>query len=94
MSTARPEIPRIDDTVTAANLHERCELIAVPTYDWISMPVIAIVDGLIHIDPDGAQPPARERTAAERLAASRRRPEYRREAQHGAASPMNADPQH
>ena len=65
MSAARPDIPCIDDTCTAANLHERAERIAVPNYDWISMPIIAIVDGLIHVDPDPAPPvapvPATER---------------------------------
>ena len=72
MSAARPDIPRIDENCTAANVHERAEKIAVPAYDWISMPVIAIVDGLIHVDPDDAEPAARERSLAQRLAAARR----------------------
>lgn len=57
MSNIRPDIPRIDDTVTADNLNERAESVAVPTYDWISMPVIAVVDGLLHVDPDDTPAP-------------------------------------
>ena len=89
MSAVRPEIPCIDESCTSANVHELAEKIAVPAYDWISMPVIAIVDGLIHVDPDD-EPPATERTPAQRLAASR--PAYRAPAARGAASPVNADP--
>ena len=90
MSATRPDIPCIDDTCTAANVHERAEKIAVPVYDWISMPVIAIVDGLIHVDPDD-EPPAAEPTPAQRLAAARPSA-YRAESSRGAASPVNADP--
>jgi hypothetical protein len=91
MSATRPDIPCIDETCTAANVHERAERIAVPTYDWISMPIIAVVDGLVHIDPDDAEPPVAEVTAAQRLAAARSSA-YRAQAAHGAASPVNADP--
>jgi len=91
MSAARPDIPCIDDTCTAANLHERAERIAVPNYDWISMPIIAVVDGLIHINPDD-EPTAAVPTAAQRLAAARPS-RYQAQAARGAASPVNADPQ-
>ncbi|WP_030434354.1 hypothetical protein [Actinoplanes subtropicus] len=87
MSATRPDIPSIDETCTAANVHERAEKIAVPVYDWISMPVIAIVDGLIRVDPDD-EPPAAVPTPAQKLAASRPSA-YRTR---GAASPVNADP--
>ena len=90
MSAVRPEIPCIDESCTSANVHERAEKIAVPVYDWISMPVIAIVDGLIHVDPDD-EPPRAEPTPAQRLAAARPSP-YRAQAAGGAASPVNADP--
>jgi hypothetical protein len=90
MSATRPVIPCIDENCTSANVHELAEKIAVPVYDWISMPVIAIVDGLIHVDPDD-EPPAQEPTPAQRLAASRPSP-YRAQAARGAASPVNADP--
>jgi hypothetical protein len=90
MSAVRPEIPCIDETCTSANVHERAEKVAVPVYDWISMPVIAIVDGLIHVDPDDAEPPAAEPTPAQRLAAAR--PAYRAEAARRAASPVVANP--
>ena len=44
----RPEMPHIDDTVTAENLHQRAEQVAVPNFDWINGPVLAVVDGLTH----------------------------------------------
>jgi hypothetical protein len=91
MSATRPDIPCIDETCTAANVHERAERIAVPNYDWISMPIIAVVDGLIHINPDDAEPPVAEPTPGRRLAASRASA-YRAQAARGAASPVNADP--
>ncbi|MBG0567628.1 hypothetical protein [Actinoplanes aureus] len=59
MKRPRPGHPRIDDTVTAADLHERCEQVAVPAFDYMSGPVMAFVDGLLHIDPD--EPPPRRR---------------------------------
>lgn len=60
MSTVRPEIACIDETCTALNVHERALDIAIPHYDWISMPIIAIVDGLIHVDPDSEPRPGPE----------------------------------
>ncbi|MCU7725515.1 hypothetical protein ODJ79_17445 [Actinoplanes sp. KI2] len=91
MSVTRPDIPCIDETCTADNVHERAEQIAVPTVDWISMPIVAVLDGLMHIDPDEAEPPVAEPTAAQRAAAANRHAYYA-EALRGAASPVNADP--
>jgi hypothetical protein len=68
MNRPRPGIPRIDDTVTAADLHERCEQVAVPNFDWMSGPVVAFVDGLLHIDPDAPLPRRRHYTPAPRAA--------------------------
>jgi hypothetical protein len=45
-----PDIPRIDEKLSPRKLHERCEQVAVPTFDWMSQPIVAIVDGLIHIE--------------------------------------------
>ena len=56
MKRPRPGLPRMDDTVTAANVHERAEQVAVPNFDWMSGPVTAFVDGLLHIDPDEPLP--------------------------------------
>ena len=44
-----PDIPRIDETVPLRKLHERCEQVAVPNFDWMSQPIVAIVDGLVHV---------------------------------------------
>jgi hypothetical protein len=52
MSSIRPEIRRIDETVTARNVHEIAEEVAVPCCDWITMPIVAVLDGLLHIDPE------------------------------------------
>lgn len=51
MDEYRPDMPQIDDTVTAENLHERAEQVAVPNFDWINQPVRAVVDGLLHVPP-------------------------------------------
>ena len=45
-----PDIPRIDETVPLRKLHERCEQVAVPNFDWMSQPIVAIVDGLVHVE--------------------------------------------
>jgi hypothetical protein len=45
-------MPQIDDTVTARNLHERAEQVAVPDFDWLNQPITAIVDGLLHTHPE------------------------------------------
>jgi hypothetical protein len=60
MSTVRPDIACIDETCTALNVHDRAVDIAVPHYDWISMPIIAIVAGLLHVDPDSAPQPGED----------------------------------
>lgn len=52
MNDRRPIIPHVDDTVPPARLHERCEEVAVPNFDWISQPLVAVVDGvarLLHV---------------------------------------------
>jgi hypothetical protein len=43
------DIPRIDETVPLRKLHEQCEQVAVPNFDWMSQPIVAIVDGLVHV---------------------------------------------
>ncbi|MDI6104470.1 hypothetical protein QLQ12_38365 [Actinoplanes sp. NEAU-A12] len=59
MNPSRPGLPRFDDTVTTANVHERAEQVAVPNFDWMSTPVVAVVDAFLHIDPDAPPPPRR-----------------------------------
>ncbi|WP_328459788.1 hypothetical protein OHA21_28045 [Actinoplanes sp. NBC_00393] len=61
MKRPRPGLPRIDETVTAADLHDCCEQVAVPDFDYMSGPVTAFVDGLLHIDPDAPLPRRRYR---------------------------------
>ena len=39
-------VARIDDTVTAANLHERAEAVAVPDFNYLEQTVEAVVNGL------------------------------------------------
>ncbi|MEU4620225.1 hypothetical protein AB0G04_09635 [Actinoplanes sp. NPDC023801] len=56
MKQPRPGLPRFDATVSAANVHERAEQVAVPDFDWMSTPVVAMVDGMLHIDPDTPLP--------------------------------------
>ena len=52
------EVPRIDDTVTPENLHERAEAVAVPDFDWVNQPIGALAEALTHLltghadDPD------------------------------------------
>jgi hypothetical protein len=59
MKHPRPGLPRFDATVSTANVHERAEQVAVPDFDWMSTPVVAMVDALLHIDPDAPLPPRR-----------------------------------
>jgi hypothetical protein len=61
MSDVRPDIPHIDATVTARNVHELAEAVAVPCYNWVIMPMIAAIDGILRLDPDDHGPvqPAR-----------------------------------
>lgn len=58
MRPARPSRRRED-------LHETAEQLAVPSFDWMSAPMVAVVDGFLHIDPDDAPPPPRRRHSAE-----------------------------
>ncbi|GGK99818.1 hypothetical protein [Mangrovihabitans endophyticus] len=58
MSDYRPDIPRIDDTTTPRNLHDRAERVAVPSYDWFNETLLGIVDGLTHLRRHHATPPA------------------------------------
>ncbi|GAA3349462.1 hypothetical protein GCM10020358_71700 [Amorphoplanes nipponensis] len=39
-------VARIDDTVTAANLHERAEAVAVPDFNYLEQTIEAVVNGL------------------------------------------------
>jgi|SwirhisoilCB1_FD_contig_61_4527295_length_380_multi_16_in_0_out_0_1 hypothetical protein len=39
-------VARIDDTVTAANLHERAEAVAVPDFNYLEHTIEAVVRGL------------------------------------------------
>ncbi|TWG21478.1 hypothetical protein [Actinoplanes teichomyceticus] len=59
MIHVRPDDPRIDSTVTAANVHQRAERLAVPEFDYMSMPMVAMVDGIFHIDPEAPPLPRR-----------------------------------
>jgi hypothetical protein len=45
-----PDVPHIDDTTPRRKLHERCEQVAVPNFDWMSQPIVAMVDGLVHVE--------------------------------------------
>jgi hypothetical protein len=49
MNDYRPTVPRIDDTTTADKLHDRCEKVCIPDFDWINQPIVAVVDGLVHM---------------------------------------------
>ncbi|MBW6436250.1 hypothetical protein KZ829_21145 [Actinoplanes hulinensis] len=40
------------------DLHETAEQLAVPSFDWMSGPVVAVVDGFLHIDPDAPPSPS------------------------------------
>ncbi|MEU8243293.1 hypothetical protein AB0C07_33980 [Actinoplanes missouriensis] len=46
------------------DLHTQAESVAVPSFDWMSTPVLSVVDGLLHIDPDAPLPRRRYRPAA------------------------------
>ena len=45
------EVARIDDTVTAENLHERSERVAVPDFDYLGQTIEAIAEGLTRLPP-------------------------------------------
>ena len=58
-----PETPHIDDTTPRRKLHERCEQVAVPSFDWMSQPIVAMVDGMVHVErhaPEGEEHPGEE----------------------------------
>jgi hypothetical protein len=49
-------VARMDDTVTARNLHERAEAVAVPNFDYLGQTIAGVVAGLTerHRHHDGA----------------------------------------
>jgi hypothetical protein len=57
MARYEPNIPRIDDSVPRSRLHELCQAVAVPNFDWINQPIIAVIDGVTHIAGSGTRPP-------------------------------------
>jgi hypothetical protein len=57
MIRIRPGLPRFDATLTTANVHERAEQVAVPDFDWMSTPILAFVDAILHIDMNAPLPP-------------------------------------
>ncbi|MEU8664715.1 hypothetical protein [Actinoplanes philippinensis] len=63
MFRTRPGLPRFDATLTSANVHERAEQVAVPDFDWMSTPILAFVDALLHIDMNAPLPPRRHHFA-------------------------------
>jgi hypothetical protein len=48
--------PHPEGTTVADQLHQRCEQVAVPNFDWFNKTVVAIVDGLLHIPPPTDDP--------------------------------------
>ena len=62
-------VARIDDTVTAANLHERAEAVAVPDFNYLEQMVEAVVNGLTGrgkaARAPGPRPGRRSRRAAD-----------------------------
>jgi hypothetical protein len=42
-------VARIDDTVTAANLHARAEAVAVPDFNYLERMIEGIAEGLTHL---------------------------------------------
>ncbi|MFI1996616.1 hypothetical protein [Actinoplanes sp. NPDC020271] len=59
MIHVRPDVPCIDGTCTATNVHDRAERVAVPDFDYMSSPMVAMVDGIFHIDPEAPPLPRR-----------------------------------
>jgi 3-dehydroquinate dehydratase len=49
MNDHRPAIARTMDKVTIDKLHDSTEKMCIPDFDWLNQPVVAIVDGLVHI---------------------------------------------
>jgi hypothetical protein len=56
MSEYQPDVPRFDEMLTSRKLHEHCEKVAVPNFDWLNNPVVAIVDGLVHVESTRPRP--------------------------------------
>lgn len=48
MTEQQPTIPHIDASTPLGRLHQICEQVAVPDFDWINQPLIAVVNGLAH----------------------------------------------
>ncbi|GIE90825.1 hypothetical protein [Actinoplanes regularis] len=59
MIHVRPDVPNIDNTVNADNVHQRAERIAVPDFDYMSSPLVAMIDGIFRIDPEAPPLPRR-----------------------------------
>ncbi|WIM94592.1 hypothetical protein ACTOB_006626 [Actinoplanes oblitus] len=59
MNHVRPDVPCIDGTCNAENVHQRAEKVAVPDFDYMSSPMVAMVDGIFHIDPEAPPLPRR-----------------------------------
>lgn len=59
MNHVRPDVPRIDGSCNGENVHDRAERIAVPDFDYMSSPMVAMVDGILRIDPDAPPLPRR-----------------------------------
>ncbi|MEU8606584.1 hypothetical protein AB0C29_01060 [Actinoplanes sp. NPDC048791] len=53
-------VARIDDTVTAANLHERAEAVAVPDFNYLEQTIEAVVNGLTGRRKAAGRPPRAE----------------------------------
>jgi len=63
MAEYQTGIPHIDASTSLRRLHQICEQVAVPDFDWINQPLIAALDGLAHAAhipaaPDEPQPHA------------------------------------
>jgi hypothetical protein len=63
MTEQQPNIPHVDALTPLGRLHQICEQIAVPHFDWINQPLIAVANGLaqtVHIQaaPTGHRPHA------------------------------------
>jgi hypothetical protein len=66
MSGHGPRVPHRDDPTRDSQLHERCERVAVPDFDWLNGPIVAIVDGFLHIPPPMDPPSSQERAGRRR----------------------------
>jgi hypothetical protein len=48
MTEQQPNIPHIEASTPLGRLHQLCEQVAVPNFDWINQPLVAVVNGLAH----------------------------------------------